>query len=298
MKDFNEIYQKTSEEVKAKLAKQTPKKFYQQTSFKIFFVIAIIVLIFAIIIKLPILFFGYLILALIAYFAMESSRKNNEFKEIVIPALVRNYDDHLSFRKLGSITKYQYNAAKFESYEIFHSEDSIQGLLDGTIPFNMSNILTQTTSTDEDGHTTYYTVFSGLFAEITLSKNTGADIFVHSDKGFIGKIFKFSNKIEMDSQEFEKSFDVTASDKIKAMQLLTSDVMADLIDFKNNSKKNFELSIRGNKLYFRFHCGNVFERAAFKDYLDYKTLYEYYNYLNFSCIVSKKIFNLVKETEL
>ena len=31
MKDFNEIYQKTSEEVKAKLAKQTPKKFYQQT---------------------------------------------------------------------------------------------------------------------------------------------------------------------------------------------------------------------------------------------------------------------------
>ena len=37
-------------------------------------------------------------------------------------------------------------------------------------------------------HTTYYTVFSGLFAEITLSKNTGADIFVHSDKGFIGKI--------------------------------------------------------------------------------------------------------------
>ena len=54
MKDFNEIYQKTSEEVKAKLAKQTPKKFYQQTSFKIFFVIAIIVLIFAIIIKLPI----------------------------------------------------------------------------------------------------------------------------------------------------------------------------------------------------------------------------------------------------
>ena len=162
----------------------------------------------------------------------------------------------------------------------------------------MSNILTQTTSTDEDGHTTYYTVFSGLFAEITLSKNTGADIFVHSDKGFIGKIFKSSNKIEMDSQEFEKSFDVTASDKIKAMQLLTSDVMADLIDFKNNSKKNFELSIRENKLYFRFHCGNVFERAAFKDYLDYKTLYEYYNYLNFSCIVSKKIFNLVKETEL
>ena len=136
------------------------------------------------------------------------------------------------------------------------------------------------------------------YLEITLSKNTGADIFVHSDKGFIGKIFKSSNKIEMDSQEFEKSFDVTASDKIKAMQLLTSDVMADLIDFKNNSKKNFELSIRENKLYFRFHCGNVFERAAFKDYLDYKTLYEYYNYLNFSCIVSKKIFNLVKETEL
>ena len=67
MKDFNEIYQKTSEEVKAKLAKQTPKKFYQQTSFKIFFVIAIIVLIFAIIIKLPILFFGYLILALILF---------------------------------------------------------------------------------------------------------------------------------------------------------------------------------------------------------------------------------------
>ena len=102
----------------------------------------------------------------------------------------------------------------------------------------------------------------------------------------------------MDSQEFEKMFDVSATDKIKAMQLLTSDVMADLIDFKNSSNKQFELTIRGNKLYFRFHCGNVFERAAFKDYLDFKTLNDYFNYLNFSCEVSKKIYTLVKETEL
>ena len=298
MKNFNEVYQKTNEKVKEKLNEKPPKKFYQTTNFKIFFVLGIIILFFAIYFKITFLFVGYCIIAIIAYIAIDSSQKNAEFKAIVIPALVRNYDEHLSFSKFGSIHAGQYNAAKFESYEIFNAEDSIKGLLDGYIPFNMSNILTQTTSRDEDGHTTYYTVFSGLFAEITLSKNTNADIFVHSDKGLVGKLFKSSNKIEMDSQEFEKSFDVTATDKIKAMQLLTSDVMADLLDFKSKTKKAFEISIRGNKLYFRFHCGNVFEKATFKDFLDFGTLNEYYNYLNFSCEVSKKIFNLVKETEL
>ena len=257
-----------------------------------------LVLIFSIMIGIIEILIAYLIFVVILGLILESSRKNKEFKSIVIPSLVRNYDSHLSFSPVGSITRYQYNAAKFESYEIFSSEDSIAGMLDGVIPFNMSNILTQTTSTDEDGHTTYYTVFSGLFAEITLNKNTGLDLFVHSDKGFFGKIFKSSNRIEMDSQEFEKLFDVSATDKIKAMQLLTSDIMADLIDFKSKSKKTFELTIRGNKLYFRFHCGNVFERAAFKDYLDFNTLNDYFNYLNFSCEVSKKIYNLVKETEL
>lgn len=298
MKNFNEIYQKTYQEVKASMAQNPKKSFYESKAFKVALIIGVLVLLVSISFNFLPLILIYIAVAALFIFIFTQSEKDKEYKNTVIASLVKNYDNNFHYSITGSIPRRIYDNGEFEYYELYHSEDSIQGMLDGIIPFNMSNILTQTESTDSDGNTTYYTVFSGLFAEVTLNKNLNLNLKVHSDKGALGKLFKNSTRINMDSQEFEKIFDVNASDKIQAMQLLTADVMADLIDFKEKSKRRFELTIKGNKLYFRFHCGNVFERAAFKEDLDFKTLLGYFTYLDFCCEVSKKIYNLIKDTDL
>ena len=51
----------------------------------------------------------------------------------------------------------------------------------------MCNILTESEIIDSDGNSTYTTIFSGLFAEISLSKNSNFNLYVHSDKGLFGK---------------------------------------------------------------------------------------------------------------
>ena len=53
----------------------------------------------------------------------------------------------------------------------------------------------------------------------------------------------FDKKLEMDSSEFEKYFDVQASNQIIGMQLLTTDVMEELVDFENKTKMKFDIII-------------------------------------------------------
>lgn len=299
MKDFDGIYQKICDEYNSQNGNMKNNSFYSQKYFKVLLIILLFVLAISIYYNFIILLFSYLLITSLVILVLESSKKNARFKDIIITSLVRNYDNNLHFSKAGCISRLEYRAGQFEQhFDRFRSEDSIQGLIDGSIPIRMADVITQDESTDSDGNTTTTTLFSGLFAIIDLPKSTGLSLLVHNDGGMLGKMFKSKNRVDMDSSEFEKIFDVTTSDKIKAMQILTSDVMADLIDFKSKYNKRFELTVIDSKLYLRFHSGNVFERMAFKSELDYNTLKTYFNYLNFSCEVSKKIYNVINETQL
>lgn len=298
MKDFNEIYQKVCLDVNSSKSSRKPEKLLGSKATIVFIIIGALIIFTSVMTNMYFLLIIALFIFGFVFLLINLSKKNKEYKETVIKSFVHNFDNNLQYNLYGSITRQMYNYAEFEGYDTFSSEDSIQGNLDGIVPINMSNVRTEIRSTDSDGNTTYTTVFSGLFAEITLSKPLNFNLFIHSDKGLFGKMFSGADKLNMDSQEFEKIFDVRASDKIKAMQILTSDVMADLIDFKNTTKNRFEITIKGNKLYFRYHCGDLFERAIFKDNLDFKTLESYFKYLNFTCEVSKKLYNLINETDI
>ena len=299
MKDFDDIYQKVCDDYKTNDINIADKPLFMQKYFIVILIIFFVILMFAIYINFFMLLVCYVFMSALVLFALESSKKNKKFKTRVITSLIHNYDNNLVFSQEGCISSIEYRKAEFEQhYDRFHSEDSVRGSIDGIVPIRMSDILTQDVSTDSEGHTQTTTLFSGLFAIIELPKNTNLSLLVHNDGGLLGKMFKSKNRLDMDSSEFEKIFDVKASDKIKAMQILTSDVMADLIDFKSKYNKRFELTIKDSRLFLRFHSGNVFERMAFRDELDYNTLRKYFNYLDFSCEVSKKIYNIIQETQL
>ena len=103
----------------------------------------------------------------------------------------------------------------------------------------------------------------------------------------------------MDSSEFEKYFDVKASNQIIGMQLLTADVMEELVDFENKTKMKFDIFIKENELYLRFHSGDMFDPTNLKNGpLDKISIEKYFYMLNFTYNLSNKIINLVNETEI
>ena len=103
----------------------------------------------------------------------------------------------------------------------------------------------------------------------------------------------------MDSSEFEKAFNVYASDKIIGMQILTADIMEDILEFKNLTKQHFDIVINNNNIYLRFHCGSMFEpHFKKKNILDEKSLKSYYDILNFTCELTNKIINVVNDVEI
>lgn len=191
-----------------------------------------------------------------------------------------------------------YNLAEFEHYDRYSSNDYIFGHLEGIIPIKIGDVHTEIETTDSDGNTTYSTLFRGLFSAIKLPKNITTTIKIRTDKGKLSKLFTKKENVQMDSQEFEKYFDIFSTDKILTMRILTSDIMNYMIDFTKNNKIKFEMTIKNNFVYIRTYCEDMFEARALKSAIDYNTLKRYYDCLNFICTLNKMIFNLLNEKDI
>lgn len=240
----------------------------------------------------------------IIYYIVKHVGKNKQnsykslYKDEVVAKLVNAYDSGLQFDRTKSISRQDYNQGQFEFYELYHSDDFIYGDLNGKTYIQMGDVLTQNESTDSHGNTTTYTVFSGLFCMCALPTTTNNTLKVRADKGFLGKALAGKTQVNMDSQEFEKNFDVYSDDKILAMRLLTSDIMDFMINFKKENKIKFDFTIKNDMAYIRINSSNLFEPAFSKDPLDEKTLNKYFNYLDFMCRLCTMITDVVEEKNL
>lgn len=83
------------------------------------------------------------------------------------------------------------------------------------------------------------------------------------------------------------------------MQLLTADIMEELIEFQNKNNIKYDIIINNNVIYSRFHCRSIFEAGRIKeDAFNQKNLKKYYNILKFTYELSIKIIETIKETEI
>lgn len=294
MKNFNEIYEKVYMECSEPLERLRKKS--RNGIIRVLFISIFVGIILTIITKsLIAIFLVVLINLFYQIFSKNNKNYKTMFKEKIIKTFIKEYSENLEFYPTRGIPRFTYNKAKFEFYENYYSEDLITGTLDGGYIINMAEVKTETESTDSDGNTTTYTVFHGLFAEIELKKELNSCIRIRRDSI---SLFNKKEKIEMDSGEFEKKFNVYASDKIMAMQLITSDIMQMLLDFKVENKTTPEITIEGNRFYIRFATGNVFEAKLMKKALDYDTLKKYYEIINFTLDLTEKFLKNINETEL
>lgn len=241
--------------------------------------------------------FLYLIITLI--FSKNRNKYNYEFKNIIIEKLLHNFYNKINYTPKLSMPRDIYCEAQYKEYfNRYYSDDYMSGFLEDKYPLKMAEVKTveETTRTDSDGHThtSTTTKFHGLFAKIEMNKSINSNLFIGANMFIPSK-----QRLEMDSREFEKHFDVSASNSIIGMQLLTHDIMELLISFKKLTGIKYDITIYNNVMYLRFHTYSMFElKSIKKGAFDKVMLKNYYDVLDFTYTLSKTIIDLIEKTEI
>ena len=219
---------------------------------------------------------------------------SKKYKSVIIDKLMSNFYDNAEYFPIKPVPEYIYTEPGYEEYyNRYYSDDYLEGEIDNKYSIQMGEITTKKV-TRSNGRSHTVTKFSGLFAKVVMHKSMQGELRIMRD----GR-YALDNKLKMDSSEFEKYFDVKSSDNIKGMQLLTADVMEELMDFVNNTQMIFDIVIRNNYLYLRFHSGSMFEPRNIKgDSLNKEEIQKYFYMLNFTYNLSKRLISLIEETEM
>ncbi len=184
----------------------------------------------------------------------------NKYKELVINDIIKIVDDNLMYLPNQGLSLDEYHRGFNDSGTTIKSEDIIKGNILNNISIVMSQIMVTHVERDTDskGHTTTTTVtdYFGLMGYASLPNSVKSNFMITSNS----KFNQFSkSRIEMESYEFEKLYDVMAADRVYAMKLLKPQIIEEFTNLKESNCKGFEIKFEGNMAYFRYKAGNIFE---------------------------------------
>lgn len=176
------------------------------------------------------------------------------YKGSIMKTALQEYDSNLTYFPEGCIPEPIYDAANFEMYDRYHSEDRINGKVSG-YDFMMADVHVEDRRRDSEGRTHYVTLFNGPVAILTLPEYINLNLSIVNNRI---KLFTGGTHVEIDNPEFEEIYDVFSDNQITAMRVLTPAVTNKMLDLYRKYDFYFEVKIINNQLYFRFHTGNLF----------------------------------------
>ena len=304
MKKFEDLYKEIQENEEIKSAWEEANieaKKINKITVTISVTISVIILLVAILLKemnliFFIIFANVLIFIISLPFRKKQAKYNGIFKQIVIKKLIENFYDNAEYSPTKGILKKTYNEPKYnEKYDVFYSDDYIKSKINDKYDMEMAEVRTIEQYTDDDGNTRSSVKFHGIFAKIVIDKSINNELRIEKN----GSNIFSKNKLKMDSSEFEKYFDVSTTNKIIGMQLLTADVMEELVNFQKKTNMQYDIVIKNNNIYLRFHSGIMFEPQSLKKgSIDEKTIKKYFYMLNFTYNLSNKMIKLIGKTEV
>ena len=234
----------------------------------------------------------------------EEASYTTQYKQLVITPFIKLLTPNISYRSNKSMERRAYIDGQFESFDVYSSNDDIVGYINN-YQFELANVHTEDEHTDSDGHTTYTTVFKGLYAFMPLPNTYEIEMFLRKDIKDTRKIFKKSGKsfenlyTKLDSSEFENKFDVYTNNKIFAAKILTHDIMQLMVDYVEKYGIPFEFTIKNNYFYIRFPGYDLFEPVIKKDKpaLDKAVLYKDYTTLDFIYTVMYTMYDNINKNK-
>lgn len=218
--------------------------------------------------------------------------------------MIKSLEPNLNYDPDGGIYDDEYKKAEFnDKYNSWNSEDLIKGQMKNGLNIKMSEVSTENESTDARGNTTSTIVFHGLYAIINTPKDFNCNLLIRQNKlNLFGneKTSRLNNipKLQLDSPEFEKYFDVYTTNNIIAMQILTADVMNYLVEYQTSVGTQFDITIKDNKIYLRFSTKELFETPDLKkNALDKNILYNYFKILESTFTLTNKMLKIIYDTK-
>lgn len=236
------------------------------------------------------------------YRKMYISEFNNIFLNLIAPDF--SYDSKTGFPEKS------YKMIQFGAYDKYEANGLISGKLSNGYPFRAGQVTTRSTYEGADEVRVERIDFDGILYEITLPFNIDSKLYLRSDKkmdhaGFVKKMFNpdvllTKYKVKMDSEEFERIFDVYAENKILAMQLFTADVMLDLEKLYTAASNKLEITIDHDVLYISFATGAIFRAPEDLSIsvLDKKTLAQYYKRFESTLKFNGKFIKTMEESNM
>lgn len=247
-----------------------------------------------------------LLISLLLYFYLfgyNRKRPNfkSEYKKVVITKLTQFIDPELVFTPNLFIPESKYNASKIflSDPDIFKGEDLVSGKIDKT-QIEFCELHTQDRQTDHKGRTSYVTIFKGLFFIADFNKHFSGQTYVLSDFGerFLGAFGKMMQGlsigrpevVRMEDPLFEKQFVVYASDETEARYILSPSMMERILNFKNKTNSNIQLSFANNNIYMAVPLKtNFFEPSLRRSVLNFDDVKDYYEQLLFCVSIVEEL---------
>ena len=229
---------------------------------------------------LLILFFGLLfwVPAELKSIGKAQEEYNEFYKEVFIPALIKDIDESFTYSAYGGISQSEFNAAGIYRPSAFYSEDSVRGVYKG-VKFSLCEVINHEREYPRINNK-YVAIFILLkYAFDKYSDFKGSVLKCEFNKKFNGKTVavskdfntKFLGEKELlDDVKFNENFRVFTTDKVEARYLLTPKFMGKLNMLKayKNTLKSPSAAFMDNKFYlFCFSRRNFFEGRLF-DKLD------------------------------
>lgn len=287
--NFEEIYKKIISELNAEDIEKSRKIKLERKEI----IILVIFFIIALLTCSSTIFLAVLLMLCIMIISKKIKNKNRFFKQNVMTKMVKYYNDSFEYNANMGIGSAEYSQIWKEHYDRYYAEDDIKGILANNYSFEMSNVKAQIVSKDSKGKEVLRDIFSGIFAKINLPMDFMGELYICEKSRNI----KDQEKIRMDFSEFEKHFKVYGQNKMTAFQLLTLDIMQMLIEYEEQSKIEFEICIKNDKLYVRFFTGDIFELGLAENATNHDVIQKHYCILHFIVKLSEKLSNIIKEMQ-
>ena len=216
-----------------------------------------------------------------------------EYKDTFIKNFINNINSKLNYDKNGGQDLYNYyldGEYEDKKFNDFCTDDYISCYNEDGTSIDICDVALK--NKDEKGNY-INTVYEGLFSVSFFNISIPNEVRIKKNQ-----VKTKNNRVEMDSKEFEKYFDVYSDSNILAMEILTHDIMQEIIDFYNLYKIDFEMLLKRNKMYIRFNTGSMFEPNILKKSSNIKSLWVFYNVINFVTTFTIRMNKLLKDLEI
>ena len=228
----------------------------------------------------------------------KSFEKKIAIKKSIIDIIINSFNKNIKYSPQEGIAPAIYSNASVEPYDSYYSSQ----LMTCQISNACILLMAETTALYKHSNIINDYDFIGTFAVLNTPKPFTESLYIKREmrngKNDIATKLPYKDmRIELDSQEFEGKFDVYSSNKIIALQLLTSDILLLLNEFYDYIKKNFEIIIKNDTIYIRVWNGISFSNSLIKDNkLDKELIYNNYKTINFIFNISTKLIEVMNET--